>query len=428
MNEKHIEELLAAGLINEDTASDIQKYFQQKPDNSGQRYLLVFGILGALLVGLGIILILAHNWDTLSKSVKVVISFIPLLISQALCAYSLFIKTEIASLKETASTLLFLAIGASIALISQIYNIPGNFTSYLFVWMLLALPIVYLLKSNAAFIFYMIGITAYGIEAGYMDRPFSMAPWYWILLIAGLPYYYFQCTRKPNSNFTNLHHWLIALSVLICFNTSIDNDTAEYYMRNMVPASMNVLACFYLIGHLPYFRKQRVLSNPFLTLGSLGSIIMLLIFTFDDVWPSREIEDATIFSLQHILMYGTFILAVLLLINRYRNTKSIIPKPVEWNFILFALLWYAIPVSLVTAVVINFIVLITGVLTIREGAESNHLGILNYGLIIIAALTICRFFDTNLSFVWRGILFVLVGIGFFITNMWMIKRRKRNHD
>jgi hypothetical protein len=41
-------------------------------------------------------------------------------------------------------------------------------------------------------------------------------------------------------------------------------------------------------------------------------------------------------------------------------------------------------------------------------------------------LAVCRFFDTDLSFIIRGLLFVTVGIGFFATNYWMIKKRKAN--
>jgi hypothetical protein len=74
----------------------------------------------------------------------------------------------------------------------------------------------------------------------------------------------------------------------------------------------------------------------------------------------------------------------------------------------------------------NFFVLAIGILTIREGAKQNHLGILNYGLLIITALVICRFFDTDLSFILRGILFMLVGAGFFAANYWMMKKRKTN--
>jgi hypothetical protein len=65
-----------------------------------------------------------------------------------------------------------------------------------------------------------------------------------------------------------------------------------------------------------------------------------------------------------------------------------------------------------------------GILTIREGAKLNHFGILNYGLLIITALVICRFFDTNISFVFRGLLFVGVGTGFFLANYSMMKKKK----
>jgi hypothetical protein len=67
-----------------------------------------------------------------------------------------------------------------------------------------------------------------------------------------------------------------------------------------------------------------------------------------------------------------------------------------------------------------------GVLYIRKGIRQDHLGILNYGLLIITALIICRFFDTKWSFILRGILFVMVGIGFFIANYQMLQKRKDN--
>jgi hypothetical protein len=65
-------------------------------------------------------------------------------------------------------------------------------------------------------------------------------------------------------------------------------------------------------------------------------------------------------------------------------------------------------------------------LTILDGAKKDHLGVLNYGLLIIMVLAVCRFFDTDLSFIIRGLLFVSVGIGFFATNYWMLKKRKAN--
>ena len=77
---------------------------------------------------------------------------------------------------------------------------------------------------------------------------------------------------------------------------------------------------------------------------------------------------------------------------------------------------------------INLLVLMIGILTIREGARQYHLGILNYGLLIVTALVICRFFDTDLGFVLKGRLFVGVGIGFFFANYLMLKKKKETVD
>jgi hypothetical protein len=96
------------------------------------------------------------------------------------------------------------------------------------------------------------------------------------------------------------------------------------------------------------------------------------------------------------------------------------------TFILFFLTFLTGLVSSFAVVLINIIVFAIGILTIREGVKQGHLGILNYGLFIITALIICRFFDTDLSFVFRGILFMSVGIGFFALNYYMLKTRKAN--
>ena len=83
--------------------------------------------------------------------------------------------------------------------------------------------------------------------------------------------------------------------------------------------------------------------------------------------------------------------------------------------------------SLSAIILINLLVLMLGLLIVRKGAQKNHLGILNYGLLIITALILCRFFDAEISFITRGIMFVLVGAGFFAGNYLMLKKR-RSHE
>ncbi|WKN43561.1 hypothetical protein [Tunicatimonas pelagia] len=74
------------------------------------------------------------------------------------------------------------------------------------------------------------------------------------------------------------------------------------------------------------------------------------------------------------------------------------------------------------------LILVIGIAITLKGARQDHLGVLNYGLLIIAALVLCRFFDERLSFILRGTLFVLVGIGFFLTNYRMLRKRKAHAE
>ena len=99
-------------------------------------------------------------------------------------------------------------------------------------------------------------------------------------------------------------------------------------------------------------------------------------------------------------------------------------KPAETVFILFIGIFLVGLTSPFVTLWINLLVLAIGIMTIREGARENHFGILNYGLLIVTALIVCRFFDTDINFVLKGLLFVGVGCGFFLANYWMSNKRK----
>lgn len=185
-----LQELLKAKVVTTETAERIRKYFQQKQQQNQNTLSSVFGILGAILIGLGIILVFAHNWDYLSRLTKIIVSFLPLLIGQLLCGYSLLKKSESTAWKETSSVFLFFAIGTSVSLVAQVYNIPGDINSFIVTWMLLSLPLAYILQSSIVSLLYLIGITSYACNANYSTYPSSPSYLYWLLLLGIVPQYY----------------------------------------------------------------------------------------------------------------------------------------------------------------------------------------------------------------------------------------------
>jgi len=425
MKEKDIEELLSAGIISEDTAQSINTYYRSKRGSSPNRLLVVFGILGAILIGLGIILIIAHNWDNFSTGIKSFFAFLPLLIGQAACAYTLLRKSENTGWREASATFAFFGIGACISLISQIYHIQGELFSYLLTWMLLCAPLIYVMRSSMASLLYISGITYYAVTLGYFEFD-RTAPWYFALLIAAMPHYFNLVSHRPNSNFTFFHHWLIPISLVISLATVASSAEEVLFI-----AYMSLFGVFYAIGNTAWITTSKIRFNSFKVLGSLGTIVILLILSFDWFWDNLRDQFLIADDYNSPEVYVALILTITATILFIRNLKSKGGlddiKPVEQVFLIFAMTFVLGYYSSVAPVICNLLVFVIGLLTIREGAKLDNLGVLNYGLLIIAALVTCRFFDSELSFIVKGLLFLIVGSGFFLANYLLIKKRKA-HD
>ena len=424
---KDIPDLIKAGIISQETADKINDYYTNKNRNSPNRLFIVFGIFGAILVGLGIILLVAHNWDDLSRTTKSFFAFLPLVVGQILCGFVLIKKNDSVAWREIVTAFLFFSVGACISLITQIYNIPGDLTSFLLTWMLLCLPLVYLMRSSITSLLYLTGITYYAVETGYWywSHPSSESYLYWLLLLAVLPHYYLLYKKKPESNFLIFHNWLVPLSLIICLGTVAKDEGELMYI-----AYFGLFGIFYLIGNSTFFQQQKPRNNGYKILGSLGTLVLLLVLSFDGFWHDLRNRDFN--SGELITSPEFFASAVISLIGfgilyfQQKNKRSKEIEPIALVSILFIITFIIGLASPVSVVLINLFVFAIGLLTIVDGTKKDHLGILNYGLLIIMVLAVCRFFDTDLSFIIRGLLFVTVGIGFFATNYWMIKKRKAN--
>ncbi len=422
---KDLAELVNENVISQKTSDDIGAYYSYKKVPSGNRLFVAFGILGAILVGLGIILILAHNWDQFSRTTKTIFAFLPLVIGQILCVFTLIKKSGSATWRERAAAFLFFAVGACISLVSQIYNISGDISSLILTWMLLCLPMVYILNSSIVSLFYLVGITYYACETGYWSHP-SSEPWiFWLLLILPLPHYFLLYKQKSGSNSLIFHNWFIPISVVITLGT-----VAKSNEELMFIAYFSLFGLYVLLGHLPFFRQQLLPNNSYLVLGSLGTIVLLLVLSFDNIW--EQVREQS-FSFNEVITSPELLVSTILTLFAagllYKNWKEKsldIASPTAIVFILFIPIFILGLYSPIPVFLTNIIVLGIGILMVRNGANQDHLGILNYGLTIITILVICRFFDTDLSFIIRGILFVAVGLGFFLTNYWMLKKRKAN--
>ena len=418
---RELPDLVQNKVITEEVAQQINSYYnRQQPSSS--RLLIVFSILGALLVGLGVILIIAHNWDELSKFIKLSFALLPMLIGQLACGYVLFRDTGEAWKKEASATFLFFSIAASISIVSQVYNIEGSLAGFLFIWMILSLPIVYVMRSSMASLLYICGITWYACEVGYFHYPNEIAWWYLPLLLAIIPYYYFL--SKTIGNFFHFHTWLIGLSLVTCLGTLTEGHDELIFI-----AYFSLLSGFVSLGQLRPYHDQRLISNAFLVIGSIGIISTLLSLSFKWFWNDLNYADLDnmFTSSEFIAGIGTTVFASYLLYRCLMKYSLFTINLKSFAFFVFIILFaLGFNFPMVSQVLTNISIFVFAVITMLSGARQDRLSILNYGLLILTALIICRFFDTNMSFVLRGLLFVAVGAGFFTVNYYMIKKRNKS--
>ena len=213
-------ELVNQGIISSEAAERIKKHYGPLDEPQGTRtLLLVFGVFGALLVGLGIILLIAHNWDQLTRLSRLTISVALLVACQVAAGLTLWFKGESRIWRESASALHMLAIGATLALVGQTYHLTGDTDMFVLTWMLLSLPLMYLMRASSVSVMFIAGVTFWCTNTySQPERQFI-----WVLLALALPYYWRLMLRLscPGSGIYAFMFALRQLSAIILPNSHL---------------------------------------------------------------------------------------------------------------------------------------------------------------------------------------------------------------
>lgn len=418
-----LEELVEVGIIDQKIANDIEAYYQSRQGNPVNKILLAFGVIGALMIGGGIILLVAHNWDNLSRSIKTVISFAPLIIGQLLCLFALLKKDDRTAWRESTATFTVLAIGASIALVSQTYHLPGSMSSFLSHWLVLALPVIYLMRSSMASLLYLLGFCGYSISGMLFS---GVAFWQHpaLLFLAILPHYILQVRRDRSNPFTLFHHWLIPLAAIRLMFVAIFNSSESLLMT--IPFAC-LFALYYQIGNTDFFKSIKTRYNGYKVVGLCGALFVLFSMSFIG-WSDI---DSPLFRVARSrdsfwaipLIIAVAVASIALLGKKImENPKEL--HPMEFWHIAFAFILLLIP----NALFINILILAIGLWLIWKGSQDLELGSFNLGLLMIMVLIGLRFVMTDVSFVVRGVAFIAMGIGFLLANLFIAKQKQAKHE
>jgi hypothetical protein len=352
----------------------------------------------------------------------------PLAVSQAVSWWVLQ-KDEAAKpwQREAAALVQTLAAGAAMALVSQIYNLPGKWTDLVFWWCVVSVPLAWVLRSQAVGIAYLVGIAIWTISQA-ADRGFGSSGevadvrfWYPLLLAAILPLWPGPELRErpaPGSRLVLAATTLLSLFAVAAFAADRGNrgDEGAFWL-GMLSASAVLLFPLGRAGIAePLARKPQVL------LGGLALVVMALVATYED--PARHLVKSVGFALPlgwcwlllavvggfafvafrqgryAVLTVAGLAVVPLLASPLSGNDTSGWPVAITYSFVLLA--------TAIALIALEFLG--------RQGAA-------RIGAALITLLVILRMADADVSLLVKGLAFIVIGVGFLGFNIFISRRR-----
>ena len=432
------------GIIDAATCELIQKRYASDARAVSWRQIILCSI-GALLIGLGVIALLAANWDELSRETRAVFSLLPLALCVGVYLLGLRKGWRSQGFLEPLGIFWGISIGAGLALIAQTYNVSGDEETFTLMWTLLLLPTLYATRSLSVGLGYFIGLLIWADMA--YQVPDLM---YWPFACLAIPFIASLRKESPGGFRSGIMTWGAALCSTVAVGLTLGHIPGLW----MVIYS-GAFASFLLCGILYEPKNTSIWQTPMRTLGGCGLTVVLYLLTFQ--WPWKEIAKhcANHPADQSFWMYFIdYTIAVIVLglsafllftVNR-RKPDS---RGREISFITRRMLWGIAPFIVAIAYIIAiahsaasenpnsgnnvgaFTLLMTtylgvlGLMALGKGISRRQLLYVNGGVVILIGIILGKFFSSEFSFTAKGIAFIVCGCLFFIINILATRRMKR---
>jgi uncharacterized membrane protein len=425
--------LVEQGLLTREAADGLARHYGPVPPAPrGTPWAQVLlASFGAVLVGGGVILILAHNWELLGRGSRTALVLALLVVAQALVLYTLARRPGSAPWSEASSGLLVAAVGAAIALIAQTYHVPGSGDSFRRAWLWLVVLLPYLTRSRLASLLFwfllgerMLQLIQFGSSRNAAD---VLDPW--ALALVGIPFVVSLVRHEGDSPATAIVTAAAAASIFVLGTVAAVESNWEGLWTTF---TVGYLAALHALAAWPRGAAQREDAwQPRLRRLTLSGLLVVgLILSFDEPWRGLAILE------QPVSHPGAVVLLVVLAaciaistIGTLRLWAAGERHVALWSIAgpLAALAQALALAGLenVPWILFNVWLAVTGALTLADGVRASRLGVANAGLATLALLIACRFFDTELSFLARGIGFVVLGAACLAFNLVLMRRTPR---
>jgi uncharacterized membrane protein len=416
--QRQLPEWEKAGWVTPEGARAIRDTYQPEDtvdSRPGSTFTTVVSILGAALLGGGVILLFAYNWNTLGRGVRTLLSLLPLAAAQGVALFAVLRKAGSPAWREGCATGVVASVAAGIALIGQTYNIQGDLGSFLLTWMLLSAPLVFILRSRTAAYVLLFQFLAWLMNTRFLVERLPEA---WLLFAGVLACtIWLQWAEKREMLVLNLFSTITA-TILLLVASGME---LWYGWLLLLTGWLALLGSF---GEtFAHFHTGRGVS----ILGRTGLLMLFIASTYGGFWkgayPGYDLDSL---ELDLIPLVVITILAAWMLATRWTRTgytgRAVLAAP-----FIVAIGWVLAVYGQGAAVsaAMNLLVILYALGLVFLSWKAGSGGGLRAGFSLIAVLLLLRFFDYDFSLLTRGIAFIAVGSAFLGANFWLSRRTRR---
>lgn len=400
------------------------------PERSGEEeahkngFINVLAITGSLLVGIGIILFFAANWQVIPKWVKVLSIFSGIILSYVLGYYLAFAK---GSYPRVGRGLIFLGsvlYGSGIWLIAQIFHISSHYPGGVLLWLVGILPIAYICRSSSVLTESALLLILWNV----MEQSDFGQYNFLFLLLAGLILMISYKMKNPwtaGITIAGAFFWTLASSVL-----SFQTDGFETYLSTVFLGVL--LGLFtYTLGNL------HILKKPWQYMKPIYNILGLVLFFFALFLTSFRSLNGEIAELPQKLHLSPVYWVILLItacgilgIGHFlkRIEKQQIPAYLSAvSAILTVILFFVSPylgeVSFTLAA--NILLFAAVMAFIAAGYSTGETPLINIGLVFFVADVIARYFDFFWDMLDKSVFFIVGGLLLLIGGTLLERQRRK---
>lgn len=378
-------------------------------------YLLM--TLGALFIGLALILIISHNWDEIPSAVKT-LSLLLLTASTNLIGLRLHMvsRTQAANIWLILGSL---AYGASIMLIAQIYHLGEHYPDGIYWWALGVLPMALLTRSRIlTLLMLVLSFIWMCVEAGEAFFPTTFP----VFVLSSL---FLSLYARPSKFIFLLS--LVGMSVWLNLGLawSIGEGTLYEPINDLLPVTL-------AIGVLLNGGAWHLMRSVQLHWREYGSVlhlwfvrclvVTLLMLSFEGVWGEYMpySNGSFIFSMTVLILSG--VIAWWLSAKSGKNASlPIVFISISLSASFLAQAWLS-DGDMIAAVMINLTLLLTGIGLIKQGVEQSQSQIFYTGIVTLLATAFIRYFDLIGDYIGGAILFLIAAsIMMYAARYWRLR-------